>query len=93
MIFLMIVVFSLIYKLIPNKKITFSSVVPGTIFAVVGFLVLSAAFGLYVSFAVGAASIYGYIGTVFVALMWIYSIGTIFILGAEINGYFDSKQN
>lgn len=92
-IFLMIVVFSLIYKLIPNKKITFSSVVLGTIFAVVGFLVLSAAFGLYVSFAVGAASIYGYIGTVFVALMWIYSIGTIFILGAEINGYFDSKQN
>lgn len=90
-IFLMILVFSLIYKLIPNKKTTFSSVVPGTIFAVIGFIVLSAAFGLYVSFAMGAASIYGYIGTVFVALMWIYSIGTIFILGAEINGYFDSK--
>lgn len=91
-IFLMTLVFSLIYKLIPNKKITFSSVVPGTVFAVIGFLVLSAAFGIYVSFAVGAASIYGYIGTVFVALIWIYYIGTIFILGAEINGYFDSKK-
>lgn len=92
-VFVMIIVFSLIYKLIPNKKISFSEVVPGTVFAVIGFIVLSVAFGLYVSFAMGAASIYGYIGTVFVALMWIYSIGTIFILGAEINGYFDDKRS
>lgn len=91
-IFIMLIVFALVYRLIPNKKITFASVVPGTVFALVGFMVLSAGFGLYVNFAAGSSSIYGYIGTVFIALVWIYCVGVIFALGAEINGYFDQKS-
>lgn len=89
-IFVMLMVFALIYKLLPNKKTTFAEVVPGTVFSLVCFMVLSAGFGWYVGFAAGSSSIYGYIGTVFVALVWIYFVGVIFILGAEINGYFDS---
>ena len=88
-IFVMLLVLALLYRIIPHKKITFASVVPGTVFALVCFMVLSAGFGLYVSFATSSASIYGYIGTVFVALMWLYFVGVIFVLGAEINGYLD----
>lgn len=91
-IFIMLIVFSLIYRLIPNKKITFASVVPGTIFALAGFLILSSGLGVYVNFAAASSSIYGYIGTVFITLIWIYFIGVIFVLGAEINGYFDAKK-
>lgn len=91
-IFLMIMVFAVVYKLVPNIKTTFKSVVPGTIFSVVGFVIISMGFGLYVSFAMAASSIYGYIGTVFVLLIWIYAVSVIFILGAEINGYFDGEK-
>lgn len=91
-IFVMLAVFALIYKITPNKKITFASVVPGTVFSLVCFLALSAGFGLYVSFATGSSSVYGYIGTVFIALVWIYFVGVIFIIGAEINGYFENKS-
>ena len=89
-IFVMLMVFALIYKLLPNKKTTFKSVVPGTVFSLICFMVLSLGFGWYVGFAAGSSSIYGYIGTVFIALVWIYFVGVIFIIGAEINGYLDS---
>ncbi len=91
-IFIMIMVFALIYKLLPNKKTTFLSVVPGTIFSLICFMALSVGFGWYVSFATGSSSIYGYIGTVFIALVWIYFVGVIFIIGAEINGYLDNVK-
>lgn len=89
-IFVMLMVFALIYKLLPNKKTTFTEVVPGTVFSLICFMVLSVGFGWYVGFAAGSSSIYGYIGTVFIALVWIYFVGGIFIIGAEINGYLDS---
>ena len=91
-IFVMLMVFALIYKLLPNKKTTFKSVVPGTVFSLICFMVLSLGFGWYVGFAAGSSSIYGYIGTVFIALVWIYFVGVIFIIGAEINGYLDSVK-
>lgn len=91
-IFIMLMVFSVVYKLIPYKKVTFSSVVPGTLFSLAGFMVMSAGFGWYVTFAATSSSIYGYIGTVFIALLWLYFVGVIFVLGAEINGYFDSLK-
>lgn len=91
-IFVMLCVLALLYRIIPHKKITFASVVPGTVFALVCFMALSAGFGWYVSFATSSSSVYGYIGTVFVALIWLYFVGAIFVLGAEINGYFDEKR-
>ena len=90
-IFVVLMVFAVIYKITPHKKTTFASVVPGTVFALVCFMALSMGFGLYVSFATGSNSVYGYIGTVFIALVWIYFVGVIFAVGAEINGYFDKK--
>lgn len=91
-IFVMLLVLALLYRIIPHKRITFASVVPGTVFALVCFMALSAGFGWYVAFATSSSSIYGYIGTVFVALMWLYFVGVIFVLGAEINGCFDAKK-
>ena len=91
-IFVMILVLALLYRIIPHKKITFKSVVPGTVFALVCFMALSTGFGWYVSFATSSSSIYGYIGTVFIALMWLYFVGAIFVLGAEINGYLEDLR-
>ncbi|MFA7636267.1 MAG: YihY/virulence factor BrkB family protein [Monoglobales bacterium] len=89
-IFVMLMVFALIYWITPNKKTTFAEVVPGTIFSLICFIALSSAFGWYFGYATSSSSIYGYIGTVFVALVWIYFVGVIFIIGAEMNAYFDS---
>lgn len=90
-VFVVLMVFAVVYKITPHKKTTFASVVPGTVFALVCFMALSWGFGLYVSFATGSDSVYGYIGTVFIALVWIYFVSVIFAVGAEINGYFDKK--
>ncbi len=91
-IFVMLLVLALLYRITPHKKITFASVVPGTVFALFCFMALSAGFGWYVTFATSSESIYGYIGTVFVALVWIYFVGVIFVIGAEINGYLDERS-
>lgn len=89
-IFVMLMVFALIYRITPNKKTTFAEVVPGTMFSLVCFMILSTGFSWYFGFATTSSSIYGYIGTVFIALVWIYFVGVIFIIGAEMNAYFDS---
>ncbi len=82
-------ILSLVYKLLPDKKIKYSDTFPGTILALVGFLVLTSLFSLYVNnFAVNSI-LYGSIGAVILLLLWMYFAGIILVLGAELNNIWD----
>ncbi len=76
---------SMIYKLLPSKKVSFSETLPGTFFTLFGFLILTGGFSFYVNNIVPASFFYGSIGTVILFMLWMYFISIILILGAELN--------
>jgi membrane protein len=75
------------HKLIPAGRRTFRSVIPGV--GVTLFLWLLGGFGFswYLEFYPGAyASTYGGLATAMVALIFLYTLGAIFLFGGELNG-------
>jgi len=78
-------VFSLIYWLVPNLKIQFKSVLPGALFATVGWILTSLAFSFYVGSYGNYSSTYGSIGAIIVLMMWLYFSAIILMLGGQLN--------
>ncbi len=76
---------SLMYKLLPSKKISFSETVPGTLFSLLGFLALTGGFSFYVNKIAPSSLFFGSIGTIILFMLWMYFIAIILILGAELN--------
>ena len=60
--------------------------VPGALAALVGWMVVSAAFSFYVENFANYTAIYGALGTVIVLMMWLNLTALMLIMGAEING-------
>ena len=90
--FILFVVFTGLYWIAPNKKLKCISVVPGAIFATVGWVLSSLAFSYYVSSFGNFSATYGSIGAIIVLMIWFYISGIIIILGGEINAI-NSKVN
>ena len=83
---------SLAYKFLPGKKIAFAETLPGTIFALVGFLLLTTGFSFYVNHIVSRSLVYGSVGAVILLMLWMYFAGIILMLGAEINNIFSEEK-
>lgn len=83
-----IVILTFLYRLAPSVKTKFISSVPGAIFAMLGGLVVTSLFSYYVGNFGNYSKMYGSIGGVIAMLFWLYLMGFILILGAEINAIF-----
>jgi membrane protein len=77
--------FALVYYLGPDVQQKFRYVTPGSVFGVLGMLVASLAFRLYVSRLAHYDKTYGSIGAVIVLLLWLFVTGWVLLLGAELN--------
>ena len=87
-IILLIVMLSLVYKFIPDKKIKFITVLPGALIATLGCLISSIGFSIYVNIrSTFYNNIYGNLSGIFILLLWIYMTSYIFLLGNEINAF------
>lgn len=82
---MLLVIMYLIYRVIPNARLSFRSVFPGALFATVGWLLLSQVFGLYVHYFSSKIAGYQIIGSFIVLMLWLNLAATIIILGAIIN--------
>lgn len=78
-------VISILYCLMPRKKVPYKTVIPGTILAMVGFTALSLGFSTYVNYFLRFSVLYGSIGAVFLLMLWLYVAGIILVMGAELN--------
>ncbi len=79
------IAFVLIYKFVPNEKIKWKYVWPGTIFGIVFFDAAKSLFVLYLANFANYEMIYGSIASVIIFLVWIYYSAIILIVGAELN--------
>ena len=82
----MVLTFTILYYASPNVKLRgFRWVAPGAAFALVVWLVASAAFALYVANFGSYNKTYGALGGVIVFLVWLWITNAALLLGAQLN--------
>jgi membrane protein len=81
----LIMMLAFMYHFLPNVKHRFHLMSVGSIVAVLLWLMVSAAFNLYVSFFHAYARTYGTLATAIVLMIWLYLSALVLILGGEIN--------
>jgi membrane protein len=79
----LVLVFVLIYRLLPNARVPWTPVWIGSVVTALLFVLGSWAFGIYIS-NVAVASAYGAAGSLVVLLLWVYFSSQIVLLGGEL---------
>ncbi len=81
-----------LYRYAPSRaKAQWTWLSPGTALCATGWLLLSVAFGIYVSRFANYSATYGSIGGVVALLTWVYLSSYIFLFGAELNSEFEHQ--
>jgi membrane protein len=83
--------FFLIYKIVPNKKITSRTALQAALFTSLLWEGAKHLFGLYVLNLGGFVMIYGSLGALAVFVLWIYYSSTILLMGGEV-AYFLERE-
>ncbi|UWF34113.1 YihY/virulence factor BrkB family protein [Pediococcus acidilactici] len=76
---------SLLYYLVPNAKIRFKYVIPGSIFATVGTMVLSQVFSFYLRIFARSVTSYKTLGTFIAIMFWLNFSAMIIMFGGVLN--------
>ena len=82
---LLMVAVALIYYVMPDVKQEFRFITPGSVLAVVVWILASVGFGLYVKTFADYNAMYGSIGAIIVLLLYFYISSAVLLLGAEMN--------
>ncbi len=80
---------ALLYYFAPNVKQSWRWITPGSVVAVIGWIITSLGFSYYVTNFASYNATYGSIGTVIVLLTWLYLTGIFILIGGEVNAAFD----
>ena len=84
---------AVLYYASPNVRLSgFRWITPGTVLAVVVWLVASAGFGLYVAAFSSYNKTYGTLGAVIVFLVWLWISNNALLLGAELNAELERER-
>ena len=85
---LVFAVILLIYCRLPDNHLRLKTAIPGAVFTTVCWVLLSAAFSSYLtSFGIDTY-MYGNLGSMVIAMLWLYICMYILLLGAELNLFF-----
>ncbi len=82
---LLVLLFTLIYRMANLKLTTIIKVFPGAFFSALGWVIFSYFFSIYVDSFSGMSYIYGSFTAIIVFMLWIYFLIYIMFIGAEIN--------
>ncbi len=78
-------IIALNYRMLPNRRLTFKEIIPGSLFAAVGILVATLGYYIYLTAYSNLNIVYGSLATVIVMLLWFYWLGFILVVGMLIN--------
>jgi membrane protein len=93
------VTFLPLYYFVPDADLSVFEVLPGTVFAALGWALTEFAFQFYVAYA-GQYAAYGVVGGVLLVLIWLYYSCSVLLFGAVVNvvlagrsGYLDAEPD
>ena len=84
-------VFLILYKMLPNRKATLKSLVPGAILIAAGWSLFSYFFSIYFDMFPGFSNMYGSLTALIMVMLWLYICMNLLLYGAEINSYFEKQ--
>lgn len=88
---MLFLIFLAMYRVLPNRKATFKSQVPGAIITAVAWSAFSYGFSIYFQFFPGFSNTYGNLTALIMVMLWIYICMNLMLYGAEINAYFEKQ--
>lgn len=86
--FTLVVLFAgltLVYWALPAVRQRYRDVLPGSLVAAIGWSVLTQAFGVYIADVAQYRVTYGIFGAAIAFLLWLYLVGLVVLIGAEVN--------
>jgi membrane protein len=90
--FLTYCMFSLIYKIIPNKRVHIKSVLQAALFASLLWELAKHLFAWYVVHLGGYSLFYGSLSTLVIFVLWVYYSSTILIVGGEFAYFLEEDR-
>lgn len=87
-ILILFLVLGVLYLAAPNKRLKFEEIIPGTIFAIFGWIAISLGFSYFVNNFRNYTIVYGSLTAIIVLMIWLYLSGVILIIGGEINSLY-----
>jgi membrane protein len=87
------VVLLLLYRLLPARRHSWSSQVPGAVFGAVGFYLLKRAFDYWAGHSAGIASLPRSLVSVVLLLVWLGFFGQLILYGAALNVVLDRRRH
>lgn len=82
---LLMVVVAMVYIALPNVRQPFRLITPGSVLAVLVWIVASLGFGFYVRNFANYSAIYGSLGAVVILLFYFFLSSSVLLFGAELN--------
>lgn len=79
--------FVVMYKRLPNHKITMQQAAPGALFSSISWIIVSFAFSIYVNHFSNYSRVYGSLTGIAIAMVWVYMMMNLVLWGGEINAY------
>src|SRR5471032_3241633 len=84
---------ALMYYVMPDVEQKFRFITPGSVLAVVVWIVASLGFGYYVKTFADYNAMYGSIGAIIVLLLYFYISAAVLLLGAEMNAVIEHMSS
>lgn len=91
--FIMFVLIKIIYKMAPDKKISFRTTTIGSLFTSISWLIATEAFVFYVTKIAKYDLLYGNFAHILVLLLWIYILAYLFVIGMALNRNLELKED
>ena len=86
---ILFVFFLAIYAVLPFRRLSVKSQIPGAAFASVGWALFSTAFSIYFRYLKNFTVTYGSLAAVILMMLWLYFCICILFMGAEINWWWE----
>ena len=81
----MLILYTLLYKFIPARRLRIRDVLPGSVYAASSSFLISHLFSLYTSSFGNYSALYGSIAGIIVICTWMFLFSLMLVIGAEIN--------
>ena len=84
--------FVLMYRFVPNRKVSFESQIPGALVTTISWQIISVGFSFYLEYFPGVTRMYGNLTTMILLMLWVYFCMYLVLVGAEINDWFERRM-
>lgn len=89
----LILTFLYLNKLATGKAFTYGQLLPGSLFAAIGWVVISMGFSLYLKYFNNYSPAYGSIGGIIILLLWLYWSSEMILFGCVLNSVIMKVKN